>query len=150
MFAKLLHILKSSKIIIISLFIYLFIIPTSCNNDQRIPYTYVNFILYLNLPEFNELKTPGNYVYVNGGVRGIIIYCNYTDNYTAFERNCPYMPSDNKAILEVDSTRMFLVCKHCNSKFLLNNGAYISGPSKYSPMIYNTLFEDNKLYVYSN
>jgi hypothetical protein len=79
-----------SKIAIILFFASFFSILPACDREERIQYVYVDFVVYLDLPEFTELKTPGNYLYVTGGVRGIILYCDFTDSYKAYERNCPY------------------------------------------------------------
>lgn len=140
------------KFLRISVFFVSFLILSlsqSCNKDERIPYVYVNFRVYLDLPEFSGLKTPGNFVYVTGGVRGIILYCPFTDEYKAYERNCPYEPSNPDAILSVDSTGLFLVCRHCDSKFMLLDGSIINGPAKYSVLQYQTYLENNILYVYN-
>lgn len=137
------------KIIFIFLIILFFSILPSCNKEDRIPYVPVNFTLYLTMPEFNSLKTPGNYLYLTGGVKGIVVYCEYADEYNAYERNCPYNPYDADAILQVDSTGLFLECLACGSKFSLYDGSLVQGPSKYSVLQYTTYLENDALYVYT-
>jgi nitrite reductase/ring-hydroxylating ferredoxin subunit len=140
-----------SKIAIILFFASFFSILPACDREERIPYAYVDFVVYLDLPEFTELKTPGNYLYLTGGVRGIILYCEFTDSYKAYERNCPYEPSNANALLDVDSTGLFLVCRHCESKFMLLDGSVINGPTKYPLMQYATYLESgNALHVYNS
>ncbi len=139
-----------SKIIIFLLLVAIFSILPSCNKDERIPYAYVDFRIYLDLPEFSHLKTPGNYISITGGVRGIILYCVFTDEYKAYERNCPYEPSNSNAILDVDSTGLFLACRHCDSKFLITDGSIINGPAKHPVLQYATYLENNILYVYNS
>lgn len=139
------------KIIFIFLFSGILTIIPACDNEDRIPYAYVDFTVYLDMPQFFEVKTPGNFLYLTGGVRGIILYCEYTDSYKAYERNCPYEPSNPKAILDVDSTGLFLVCMHCDSKFLLLDGSIQNGPAKYSVLQYATYLESlNTLRVFNS
>ncbi|HOK38089.1 MAG: hypothetical protein WHW07_05940 [Bacteroidales bacterium] len=137
-----------TKIFIFSIFLMLIFI-FSCHKEERIPYADVDYRIYLDLPEFSDLKTPGNYLKITGGVRGIIIYCYFTDEYRAFERNCPYEPSNPDAVLDVDSTGLFLVCKHCHSKFMLSDGSKIEGPAKYPALQYGTYLENNILYIFN-
>jgi len=63
------------------------------NNQNQNPYLAVppvNLSLNLNLPEYSDLKFPGNSIIVtNQGIKGIVIYC-VTDNlYTASELSDP-------------------------------------------------------------
>ncbi len=122
----------------------------SCKNDDRIPYVPVNFQIFLNNPELNDLRTPGNFEYFTGGVRGIIIYCVYPGEYNAYERNCPYKPHSQDAFLKVDSTGLFLVCKSCESKFMLSDGSLIQGPAAYPVLQYYTYVQNDILYVYND
>ncbi len=138
-----------SKIAIFLLLASFFSIIPACDREERIPYAYVDFVVYLDLPEFQDLKTPGNYLYVTGGVRGILLYCEFTDSYKAYERNCPYEPSNANAILDVDSTGLFLECRHCDSKFMLLDGSVVNGPTKYPLLQYTTYLENNVLSVYN-
>jgi len=141
--------LSFPKIIIFSIFTALLSILPACEREERIPYVYVDFVIYLDLPEFTELKIPGNYLYVTGGVKGIVMYCEFTDSYKAYERCCPYEPSNANAILDVDSTGLFLECRHCDSKFMLLDGSVINGPTKYPLAQYATYLEGTALYVYN-
>ncbi|MCK9255231.1 MAG: hypothetical protein GX793_08270 [Bacteroidales bacterium] len=139
-----------TKIIIFFTFVSFLTIIPACNHEERIPYAYVDFTIYLDMPQYFEVKTPGNFLYLTGGVKGIILYCEYADSYRAYERNCPYEPSNPSSILDVDSTGLFLVCRHCESKFLLMDGSVVNGPSKYPVLQYATYLEfGNKLSVFN-
>lgn len=134
----------------IIIILLLFVSMVSCNDKDRIPYVPVNFQIYLNNPELNDLQTPGNYEYFTGGVRGIIIYCVYPGEYNAYERNCPYNPNSQDAFLKVDSTGLFLVCKSCDSKFMLYDGSLLQGPAEYNALKYYTYVQNDILYVYND
>lgn len=119
----------------------------SCKQEDPIPYVPVNLQLFLNNPEFQELRTPGNSVTISGGVRGILVHCNYTDEYVAWERNCPYQPSNDSARIYIDSTGLFAICEHCNSKFFLMDGSVIEGPAEIPLLQYSTYLENEILYI---
>lgn len=136
-----------SKIAIFLFLLSFFSVLPACEREDRIPYVQVDFVLYLDLPEFQELKTPGNYLYLTGGVRGIIMYCEFTDSYKAYERNCPFEPADANSILDVDSTGLFLVCRHCESKFMILDGSVINGPTKRPLLQYPTYLNNNVLTI---
>ena len=139
-----------SKILIITIaFTVLSIIP-ACDRENRIPYVYVNFVIYPDLPQFMSLKTPGNYLMVTGGAQGIIMYCQFTEEYKAYERNCPNDPFEANSILDVDSTGLFLVCRNCGSKFSIYDGSIVNSPSKYPVLTYQTYLDNGALYVYNN
>lgn len=141
---------KNANIILFILLVVFFIITPSCNDEDRIPYVYVDYRLHLNNPELIDLQTPGNYVYLTGGVRGIIVYCVYAGSYNAYERNCPYKPNSDNAYLMVDSTETRLVCKSCDSKFSLFDGTLLEGPSIYPVLQYNTFVQNDILYIYND
>ena len=47
----------------------------TCNKkEDYIQDVYVNEFIDLTLPEYEELKTSGNSIFIDGGVEGIIIY----------------------------------------------------------------------------
>ncbi len=138
---------RFTKIVIFFVLVSSFIIAPSCDRQNQIPYVYVNIVIYPDLPEYSSIKTPGNYLYLTGGVKGIVLYCQFTDNYLAYERNCPNDPYEKNAILEVDSSGLFLVCKQCKSKFFMYDGGIADSPSKYPVLRYATYFENNTLYI---
>ncbi|MDD3859148.1 MAG: hypothetical protein PHW83_03040 [Bacteroidales bacterium] len=138
-----------SKILILIILASFFSVVPACDREDRIPYVYVDFVIYPDLPQYSDLKTPGNYLYLTGGYRGIIMYCDFTDSYKAYDRCCTYEPSNSNAILDVDSSGLFLVCRNCNSKFMLLDGSVVEGPAKYYLTQYATYLDGNALYVYN-
>ena len=77
-----------------------------------IPIPYIDFpdiIINLNLPQYIELKTDGTSIYIDGGVRGIILYRKNATTYLAYERNCSYQPSEACATVDIDASKLFLI-----------------------------------------
>ena len=139
------------KIIIISILLLAIGINPSCDREEYVPYVYVNVQLYPDMPSHMALKTPGNYLYIDKqGYKGIVVACTGPDEWVAFDRACPHHPRTNDAILSVDSTGLYLECPVCGSKFNLNDGNIVSGPSKYTPLQYTTDYQGSVLYIYNS
>ncbi len=130
-----------SKILFFSLF---FIICGQCNTpENKIPYVYVNIRIDLDKPEFYELNAIGNYVYITGGVSGIVVYRDGISDFFAYERACPYDPEVGRVV--VDSTNYRLVdTAGCGSEFSLTlEGAVLKGPAELPLRQYKTFYNAN-------
>ena len=110
------------------------------NSNSGIPDVYVNLEIDLNNPDFYSLQGVGNYVYITGGVNGIIIYRKSFDEFMAYERTCPYDPETG--VVDVDAARHTAVDSvGCGSEFsLLIDGAVTDGPSGFPLRFYHTIY----------
>lgn len=137
--------------------ILLLVFTLGCKKDEYIPEVLFNVYLDLNMISYQHLKTPGNYEYVDKsptsneqvGYRGIIVYCVYQNEYVALERACPYHPSADSAVVEVDSTGIFAECPVCGSRFQLMDGSITEGPASLPLKQYNTSLQDHYLNIYN-
>ena len=122
---------------------------TSCNKDEEdlIPYVYVNFAINPGSIEYGDLDIPGNFAYVTGGYRGIVIYHYTQDQFIAYDRACTFDPQDPDARVEVGEGLMIMECPVCGSKYLLVNGDRFDGPAIRPLRIYQTHYDGNTLYV---
>ena len=135
------------KIRILALFCLLFF---SCQKEEDyIPNVVVDIDLNLTLPEFSDLQTVGNYVFITGGVKGIIVYHQGFDSYKTYDRNCSFEPSLSCA--RIDSVNSSIaICKCCNSMFLLEqNGENIEGPALLPLKQYPNNLSGDFLYIYN-
>lgn len=111
-------------------------------NNNNVPSVPVNITVNTNLPEYLNLQSQGTWVYLSGGVRGIVLYHHYDDKFYALDRNCPYNSQDSCATVTVEND-VFLRCGHhksetdttwvpcCNSLYSLEAGYLVSGPSQF-------------------
>ena len=138
-----------TKITFLNLFLILIILLFSCKKDKEdlVPYVYVDFNIYLTNPNFVNLNSIGNSVYVTGGVEGIVIYRKSQDEFIAIERCCSYIPADRR-IVEKDSTGQALICPYCNSRFSIFDGSVIKTPAKRPLTLYHTAFDPGNLSVH--
>lgn len=99
-------------------------------SDDAIPWQPFDVIsLNLNLPEYIDLKTDGRSMYIDGGVRGIILYRKNASTYLAYERNCSFQPNSACATVDVHVSTLYMLCSCCSSTFDLATGLPTSGPA---------------------
>lgn len=108
------------------------------NNQDQNPYLAVppvNISLNLNLPEYNDLKFPGNsIIYNNQGIKGIVIYC-VTDNlYTASELSDPNHTPSSCSKMQVQGIIATCPCDDDNSYDIVTGQFSPTNNEKY-PMI---------------
>ena len=108
-------------------------VVTGCTPDLRddpIPYVPFDVIsINLNLPAYIDLKTDGRSMYIDGGVRGIILYRKNASTYLAYEQNCSYQPNSACATVNIDVSTLFMICSCCSSTFDFGTGLPTSGPA---------------------
>jgi nitrite reductase/ring-hydroxylating ferredoxin subunit len=121
----------------------------SCGKEETrdvIPYVYVNFAMYPNTIDF---IADGQWAYVSGGYKGIIIYRPQNDEFMAYERACPHDPLIDGARVEVESSGIIAIDSVCGSRFLLTDGSPIEGPAGISLKQYRTSYDGHILMVYN-
>ena len=134
------------KIRILALFCLLFF---SCQKEEDyIQNVMVNIDLNLTLPEFSDLQTVGNYIFITGGVKGIIVYRQGFDSYKTYDRNCSFEPSLSCAIIDSVNSSI-AICKCCNSKFLLSDGTPFHGLALLPLKKYQNNLSEDFLYIYN-
>ncbi len=105
-------------------------------------------VINLSLPAYIKLKSTGGYVYLDGGMRGILLYRAEDDVYYAFERACPYHPRAVCAQVKVNSSNLYMEDTCCGSTFDFR-GRVTGGPARYALQRYETYLEGNMLTVSS-
>jgi len=144
--------MKTRSILI--LILLTFIGFSSCDKqnpvDQIIPYADVNFSINPHDIKFDNLNINGNYAYVFGGYRGIIIYNVGFNEYKAFERTSPYdYPNAFECRVSVDESSFYAVDKCSGSKYSLLDGMPYEGPATLPLKQYNAVFDGSMLHVFN-
>lgn len=124
------------KIIYYTLIIVLLL--NSCSSkDDYIPDVYVNIELDLSLPEYSDLSTLGNSIFIEGGNTGIIIYHFAVNEYRIYDRNCSYEPLLACSYIDsISSTVAYCGC--CSSIFLIDQDGIAGNPPALRPLrMYN-------------
>jgi hypothetical protein len=142
---------KISKAVLLILVLISGSLGYRCNEDpflDEIPPVFVDETINLNNFEYSDLNQVGGFVYIQGGVRGIIIYRQSIDRYLAFERNCPYRPLDDCALVGVDKSTLFMIDSCCSSTFDFD-GNPTGGPASIPLRQYTTFLDQNFLIITS-
>lgn len=133
----------------------------SCGDDGNtgsIPFVNVNVQIDVNDPSFIQLNPFGGYITLDGyGNRGLVIYHNFDDTYSCFDRICSHQPSNPCARIEIEESGLFLQCGAtvgaeytpcCDSKFLWD-GFPTDGPAIY-PLQQYQVYKNGNLLTISN
>lgn len=118
-------------------------------NQGGVPYTTVDIQINVNNPAYADIQVPGGWLYLTGGSLGIIVYRKTPDDFVAFDRHCPYQPSDLCKVYvdESEVTARDTAC--CHSAFLIVDGSVTEGPAAIGLQQYNTLFNGTTLRIYN-
>lgn len=127
---------------------------TSCSSDNH---TYNNpnllhikfqFLVNLNLPQFNPLKFPGNAVYVEGYGNGGVILANNGTQVIAFDAGDPNHPFDNQcSTMLINGMEATCQCNDHNT-YNLFSGTVVESKSngdsfEYTMLQYRVIDNDN-------
>lgn len=131
--------------------VLLLLVSNGCRNDnnQIVPYVYVELNVNLGLPQFSVLNSTNNaYLYPNVGYNhdGIIIY-NYDGiDFFAFDATCPqHIDTPTAVKLDGGGSAGTATCPQCKTVYYLTNYGY---PSKGYPLKrYSVIKSGNTLYV---
>jgi hypothetical protein len=119
------------------------------NNKDILPDVSVDVYIYINNPSYINLTVVGGWVYVPGGIRGILVYRKSNSEFIAFERNCTYQPNDPCATVVVDKSSIVAVDTCCHSEFLLSDGSVIKSPATLPLKVYRNTYDGNVLHIYN-
>jgi hypothetical protein len=136
----------------IFLIFFLLLLISACQNTlprDDIPRKYVYTEINLDDFKYNSLKLIGGFVYYDAGVRGIIIYKKSPNEYSAFERDCPYRPGDSCALVSVDKSTLYMIDSCCSSRFDFD-GNPLAGPARFPLLQYSTFLNQNFLIISSD
>jgi len=135
-------------------FIFFILFLAGCKKDREQQQGgYVNVSLYSNDPSFFPLQVVGGWAYYpannSSGLKGLIIYRNATDQFSAFDRACPYHLQNACALLEVLNDNTSVIDSCCMSRFQIFDGQVLLGPAT-TPMIqYRTTFNGSVLHIFN-
>ena len=145
--------MKRKKLFTISLtlFILMAILFYGCKkgDDNGVPIVDVDIYIYTSNPSFINLNAVGGWVYITGGVRGILVYRQSISDFKAYDRNCTYNSNDACAIVYVDASNIIATDTCCNSQFSIYDGSVLQAPAGVPLKTYNTTFDGNVLHIYN-
>lgn len=108
----------------------------------------VNLTLNLNLPEYNPLKFPGEYVVTSQGIKGIVVYCVSENQYLAFDLTDPNHVPSNCSRMELNGVIASCPCTNDENEYFITSGQHTTNPDTMYPMQqYNAQLSGNSVIV---
>jgi nitrite reductase/ring-hydroxylating ferredoxin subunit len=114
-----------------------------------IPYVPVNIYIYPSDPNFNKINTPGGWVYLNGGSRGIIVYRRSNEEFVAYDRHCTYDTENACGQVEVTTSQITAIDSCCMSEFVLTDGSVVKSPATNPLQAYQVNYNGNELRIFN-
>lgn len=115
----------------------------------NIPNVSVNLQLDLSSTLYIELSTIGGHVYLTGGYKGIVVYRVSPEDFVAYDRACPFDPTEPCARITMDPSGITLTDSCCTSNFSILDGSVISGPATQPMKRYHTQFDGQILTIWN-
>ena len=95
--------------------------------------------VFINTPQALPLENFPFYIYIQGGLRGIIVHKTGPQQYIAMERTCTLNPNKDCQFIEVDQSGLFMTDTCCKSRWDMQ-GNVIQGPAFRPLGRYGTIF----------
>ena len=150
------RILKNNKMLRYLIAFFLLVLLASCgkNDDGKVndnnPYLtapIVNLNLNLNLPEYNPLQFPGNYLILSQqGIKGIVVYNVNNSLYTAFDLSDPNHLPSNCSKMTLEGIIATCECGDGN-KYDIVTGQHQSNQQSYPMLAYRVLRNGNTVCI---
>ena len=107
----------------------------------------VTITMYPNDPLNFKLQAIGGWMYVSGGINGIIVYRKSNEEFVAIERTSTYLPDNPSAKVKVLSDNFTLRDTISDSKWRIFDGTVTQGPASWALRLYGTTFDGNTLKI---
>lgn len=140
---------KNYKLLSLIALLFFCLVFSCRKNSPAIPYVAVSVQINISNPDYFALKSPGGWVYVTGGSKGIVVYRLDMNTFKAYDRHCPYQPQNECSRIAVEETQLTAKDTCCSSVFQLMDGFVIGGPSDRNLQEYKTSFDGNILSIYN-
>lgn len=115
--------------------------------DHPVPNVPVDMTIYPNDPLYFKIQAIGGWMYVNGGINGLIVYRKSQQEFVALERTSSYLPDNASAKAKVMSDNFTLRDTISDSRWQIYDGTVTQGPATWALRIYGTTYDGNALRI---
>jgi hypothetical protein len=120
---------------------------TKANADHPVPSVAVQITIYPNDPLYFKVQAIGGWMYIDGGINGIVLYRKSNEEFVAVERTSSELPKDPKARVVVQQDNFTLRDSISGSEWRMFDGSVTKGPAKWNLRLYGTVFDGNALRI---
>ena len=114
--------------------------------ETNIPNVRVDIEVDLNSIDSQPLQQIGGFLYLDGGVRGIVLIHTGLTEYVALDLNCTYQPAQANANVVMDDSGFFLQDSTCTSTFDIH-GFPTGGPASFPLKKYQITRSEDILFI---
>lgn len=115
--------------------------------NNPVPSIPVNVTVYPNDPLNFKVQAIGGWIYVNGGINGIILYRKSQQEFIAVERTSSYLPDNPNAKVKVMSDNFTVRDTISDSRWRIFDGAVTQGPAQWALRLYGTSYDGNAVRI---
>jgi hypothetical protein len=126
----------------------------SCNksgtpsaNNNPVPSRPVEMSLYPNDPTYFKVQFIGGWMYVSGGINGIVLYRKSEEEFVAVERTSSQLPDNAAAAVKVMSDNFTLRDSISDSHWRIFDGTVTKGPATWPLRLYYTSYDGSRLII---
>jgi hypothetical protein len=116
-------------------------------SDHPVPSVPVNITIYPNDPLNYKVQAIGGWMYISGGINGIVLYRKSNEEFIAIERTSSQLPNDERAKVIVMSDNFTLRDTISDSRWRIFDGTVTQGPAQWSLRLYGTSYNGNSLVI---
>lgn len=115
--------------------------------DHPVPYVPVDITIYPNDPLFFKVQAISGWMYIDGGINGIVLYRKSEEEFVALERTSSHLPNDARARVQVMNDNFTLIDTISNSRWRMFDGVVSQGPAEWALRVYGTSYNGNSLKI---
>jgi hypothetical protein len=116
-------------------------------SEHPVPSVPVDLTIYPNDPLNFKLQAIGGWLYINGGINGIVVYRKSQEEFVAIERTSSHLPGDPKARVLVMADNYTLRDTISDSRWRMLDGIVTKGPAEWALRLYGTTYDGNSLKI---
>ena len=115
--------------------------------NNPVPFVAVNTSLYPNDPLNFKVQALGGWMYLAGGINGIVLYRKSEQEFVAIERTSSYLPDNAAAKVKVMPDNFTLQDSISGSCWRIFDGSVTQGPATWGLRLYGTSYDGNVLRI---
>ena len=115
--------------------------------QNPVPSVPVNISIYPNDPLYFKVQAIGGWMYLDGGINGIVLYRKTEQEFVALERSSTKSPSDTKSRVLVQSDNFTLKDTVSASTWSILDGSVMKGPAVWPLRKYGSTYDGNLLKI---
>lgn len=120
---------------------------TQNNANNPVPSVTVQLNIYPNDPLYFKVQVVGGWTYIEGGIKGIVLYRKSEQEFVAVERSSTNDPNSNAARVVVMNDNFTLRDTVSDSRWRIFDGSVTKGPATWPLRLYGTSYDGNILKI---